>query len=229
MKKILLVSGCSWTDKNFSSIFHPNMDCSWPKWPELLAKKLDMECVNLAFCGSGQEYIYNSIVEYVLKNKKNNIGLIIPAWSNAARRDYQTDNIWRNVRWDLKGDMHYFMRRSIRYFFNFKIFCEKFELPYKQVQLLPLFTDAIAEIDKLNGVVFKYEAFKSFATSEYFFNSIDEKNFIGWPIYDKIGGYCIRDKLDQDKHFISKEDRHPNAEGQKIIAELIYNNLYDTK
>ena len=46
-KKILLVSGCSWSDNNFNSIFHPSLDCSWTKWPELLAKKLDMICVNL--------------------------------------------------------------------------------------------------------------------------------------------------------------------------------------
>ena len=53
MRKILLVSGCSNTDKDFYSELHPDMDCSWPKWPELLAKKLDMDCVNLAKSGAG--------------------------------------------------------------------------------------------------------------------------------------------------------------------------------
>ena len=33
------------------------MDCDWPKWPERLAEKLGMECVNLCKCGAGQEYI----------------------------------------------------------------------------------------------------------------------------------------------------------------------------
>ena len=41
MKK-LIVSGCSWGDTNFFSSFHPDMDCDWPKWPEILAEKLGM-------------------------------------------------------------------------------------------------------------------------------------------------------------------------------------------
>mgnify|MGYP007000298305 len=56
MKKILLASGCSFTDKNWISDFHPEIDTSFPKWPELLAKKLDMECINLGKSGSGNEF-----------------------------------------------------------------------------------------------------------------------------------------------------------------------------
>ena len=64
MKK-LIVSGCSWGDTNFFSSFHPDMDCDWPKWPEILAEKLGMECVNLCKCGAGQEYIYSSLCDYI--------------------------------------------------------------------------------------------------------------------------------------------------------------------
>ena len=62
-KKILLVSGDSWGDPNWTSIQHPSMDCSWPKWPELLAEKLDMDCVNLCKSGSGQERIYSTLLD----------------------------------------------------------------------------------------------------------------------------------------------------------------------
>jgi hypothetical protein len=229
MKKILLVSGCSWTDKNFSSIFHPDMDCSWPKWPELLAKKLNMECINLGFGGSGQEYIYNSILDYSLKIKKENIGLIIPAWSNAARRDYQWDKRWTNIRWDTKGDMHYYIRRSLRYYYSFQIFCERYDLPYKQIQMLSLFTDPVPETKDMDRVNY-FSSLKTMVMSDYFVENIDYKEFIGWPVFKEINGFCMRDKLDQETHFISEEDRHPNAEGQKVIAETIYNNLInDTK
>ena len=57
MRKILLVSGCSYTNKDFVSDYHSDMDTSWPKWPEILAKKLDMEVINLAYSGAGNEYI----------------------------------------------------------------------------------------------------------------------------------------------------------------------------
>ena len=43
MKKILLVSGCSFTDRDFHSDIHPDMICDWPRWPELVAEALDME------------------------------------------------------------------------------------------------------------------------------------------------------------------------------------------
>ena len=42
MKK-LIVSGCSYTAKEFLSSAYPDLDTSWPKWPELLGKKLNMK------------------------------------------------------------------------------------------------------------------------------------------------------------------------------------------
>ena len=44
MKKILIASGCSYTDNQFRSASHPEMDTSWPKWPEIVAEELDMIC-----------------------------------------------------------------------------------------------------------------------------------------------------------------------------------------
>ena len=88
MKKILLVSGCSFTAPKFYSHIHPDLDCSWPKWPELLAKKLDMKCINLSKSGAGQEYIYSSLVDTLQTLNINDIGLVLPAWSTAPRRDF---------------------------------------------------------------------------------------------------------------------------------------------
>ena len=89
MKKILLVSGCSYTTHNFISVMHPDLDgLSWPKWPELLANKLDMECVNLAYSGAGNEFIYSSLFDYITTNDTSNIGLVIAAWSQNQRKDF---------------------------------------------------------------------------------------------------------------------------------------------
>ena len=63
MKKILLVAGCSYSNEKFSSVHHPDLDVSWPKWPQLLAEKLDMQLVNLSESGAGQEYIYSNIID----------------------------------------------------------------------------------------------------------------------------------------------------------------------
>ena len=55
MKKYLLVSGCSWGDPNFISTEHPDMDTSWPKWPEILGEKLNLNVINMCRSGQGQE------------------------------------------------------------------------------------------------------------------------------------------------------------------------------
>ena len=42
-RNILLAGGCSYTDPNFNrSVTVPGLDCSFPKWPELLAKKFNL-------------------------------------------------------------------------------------------------------------------------------------------------------------------------------------------
>ena len=56
---------------------------------------------------------------------------------------------------------------------------------------------------------------------------IDEDKFIGWPIFPKIGGYCVDDMLDKidpyrKKYRVSTEDSHPNKIGHEIISKEIY-------
>ena len=102
MKKKLIVSGCSYTTNNYISSIHPNMDCSWPKWPELLANKLNMECINLGASGHGQEYIYSSILDKLGTLDKEDVGLVIAGWSRASRRDWKTHDLWHSNKWDEK-------------------------------------------------------------------------------------------------------------------------------
>ena len=225
MKKILLVSGCSYTDKNFKSIFHPNLDTSWDKWPEILAKKLNMDCINLGYCGSGNDYVYSSLLDYIVQNNEN-LGLVIPGWTRAVRRSYTKNKVRFNLRWDTHGDMDYFIKRSLRYYYSFQQVCKSLNIPFKQIHILDPYESAIGEEKRknLSEYTTKKEAIKMFMSNSYF-DKIDEKNFIGWPVEPKLGGFSMWDKLDNNKHFISEEDRHPNAEGQKIIAETIYENL----
>jgi hypothetical protein len=120
MKKILLVSGCSFSDPIFESALHPEMICDWPKWPELVAEELNMQCVNLSTSGSGNEKIYSVISDYLttpidkelpfalkrhmidqnfklpMPQKKSDIGLVVAAWSQAHRRDWSIKNVMRD-------------------------------------------------------------------------------------------------------------------------------------
>ncbi len=158
MKKILLIAGCSYSNEKFSSVHHPDLDVSWPKWPQLLAEKLDMQLVNLSESGAGQEYIYSNIIDKLQTIDHSKIGLVIAAWSTAPRRDYQKESlylknkkwtydkndmvqkmIWTNDMYDSKGCMIYWINRSLRYYYSFQSVCENLKLPYKQFQMVDLF------------------------------------------------------------------------------------------
>ena len=144
IKKILLVSGCSNTEKDFCSELHPDLDTSWPKWPELLAKKLNMDCVNLGKSGAGNEYIYCSLLNYITQNDTSTVGLVIPAWTQCQRKDYQEGfgykggNLgrWTNERIDPNGDVFSWMRKTLDNYLSFQILCEKYNLPYMQLSLI---------------------------------------------------------------------------------------------
>lgn len=145
MKKILLVAGCSYSNERWTSIHHPELDVSWPKWPQLLADKLDMELINLSESGAGQEYIYSNIIDKLQTIENSKIGLVIAAWSTAPRRDYQIESLylqkakWTNDMYDSKGCMNYWIDRSLRYYYSFQMICENLKLPYKHFQMIDLF------------------------------------------------------------------------------------------
>ena len=157
MKKILLVGGCSYSNDRFRSVHHPDLDVSWPKWPTILANRLDMELINVSESGAGQEYIYSNIIDKLQTIDHSKIGLVVAAWSTAPRRDYQIESLylknkkwtykndmvqkikWTNDMYDSKGCMNYWIDRSLRYYYSFQMVCENLKLPYKQLQMIDLF------------------------------------------------------------------------------------------
>ena len=162
MKKILLVSGCSFTTPKFYSSFHHDLDCSWPKWPTILAEKLDMDCINLAEGGAGNEYIYTSLLDKIIMMNPDDIGLIIPAWSHVKRKDYKLGNRWHHpgiVQGDFSpfdtygkdsmfvlnpnaaysthaGDTQFCINQSVRYYYSLQEICKSKKLPLRQIQMI---------------------------------------------------------------------------------------------
>jgi hypothetical protein len=248
--KILLVSGCSNTDENFYSEIHPDLDTSWPKWPELLAKKLDMDCVNLGKSGAGNEYIYTSLLNYIVRNDTSNIGLVIPAWSQCQRKDFQQGNNgrWTNERIDPHGDVFSWVTKSLTYYLSFQVMCERYNLSYLQVQMLDLYQDWLNGLKprtrsnvknymhKLldeNDISYVYPGDKQKDTKKVtkiindYENIINTKKFIGWPLSRQLGGFSLQKELVslETKTKISDLDSHPTALGHEKIMEFIYDRL----
>jgi len=256
MKKILLTSGDSYTDKNWFSEIHPDIDTGWPKWPELLAKKLDMECVNLGKSGAGNEYIYTSLLDYITDEKTviENIGLVIPAWSQCQRKDYQQGQSgrWTNFRKDPHGDAYSWVNRSLKYYLSFQIMCERYNLNYLQMQMIDFYSGVLNGLSYGHGDIFKnptlvdkkikYTQGNKERDLKRILNcilnydkKINEKKFLGWPIAKEFNGFIMcgkssspifsKNEGERLKFQVSYLDDHPNKIGQEKIAEFIYDRL----
>ena len=227
MKKILLVSGCSFTTDNYESHHHPEEDFRFDKWPKVLAKMLDMDYINLAKSGAGNEYIFNTIIDQIETMDKSKIGLVIPAWSQCRRRDYQVHYgrsnkaVWRNELHDLFGDTRYWITKSFKTYYFFQIYCEHYKIPYRQIQMIELFKDNIETKEK------ERKEYDEFAKSQIYYSKL--KNFVG-----KTSGILslqdvLTDKRKNDKKIkefsISSEDWHPGEKGHRLIAEYVYENI----
>ena len=249
MKKILLVSGCSMVDPNYVCGYDPKVDTSYPKWPELLAKKLDMDCINVGQSGAGNEYIYSTLLEKILE-KKDQIGLVIASWSQCQRKDYQDGGLWKNKRIDPQGDIFSWLKKSLRYMISFQTVCEKYNIPYKQFQMISLFDGWINGLFKTENEMYKNrynkdfekfykypgdkinDSFKCSKILTQYEPYINVKNFIGWPTIENLGGYNVESEVMRDsdseliqKYTIDKWDQHPNEWGHRKIAEFLYDRL----
>lgn len=250
MEKLLICSGDSFTDPHYRSISHPEIDTSWPKWPEVLAKKLDMRLINLGRSGSGNEYIYSSIQDTIESiEDKSQIGLVIAGWSQCFRIDFEKDRKWQDLRINSNGDLFGWVKKSLRIYKNFEYMCEYHNIPYVQTQMIPFYIDWIRGLalteEEINERGLNIEEAIS-ARPQYtgdakgdntkvleilnkYDSVINKNNFIGWPISRQLGGYCLSPKIvgfaPESPYTISKYDGHPSEEGQKRLAEAIYTHI----
>lgn len=250
MRKILLVGGDSFSDQTCKSYKETNIIT----WPILLAKKLNMDLVCVAQAGAGNEQIYSSILDWICENGSDNIGMVVAAWSKCERMDWENINgnnfSWNNSRIFPKGNIHSWLKKTIRNFYSLQILCEKHNIPYKQCQMISLFTDHIGEYFSSNFKMKRLEMIECMINSPQF-DLIKKSNFIGWPIYDEHDGFVISDvtvhkgwksdyklsnKNKQSEYYhkakdanleyvVNYDDPHPNKKGHEMIMEFIYENI----
>jgi len=242
MKK-LIVSGCSYTAKEYISSAYPDMDTSWSKWPELLGKKLNMEVINLATNGAGNRYILQTLLDTIERTPKDKIGLVMAAWSQSNRDDWQNGmpiSKWFNSRIKRPGDIYGWVRESLLGYITLQNVCKRYNIPYKQFQMIGLFEPWLGglkrtEADQLKGLP-RYEPLKKQKLIRRYIRTlideyekfIDIDNFIGYLKTNNLN-ILIKEHffkfLDINGYTISKIDEHPSKKGHEEIARLLYDRL----
>ena len=193
-----------------------------------------MRVVNLARSGSGNEFIFSTLIDEIHETGPEKIGLVIPAWSQCQRRDWGQENTWYNMITADRGDLKYHINKSLRYYWMFQHLCESYNIKYKQVQMIEFIRKTPKDENK-RSILEKpvdYNAGKMYIQNSEYYSRINKDNFIGYPLLKDLGGFTIQDKVTNnrskildDKFKISDEDSHPSEIGHKMIAEYIYENL----
>ena len=241
--KYLIVSGDSNTTDEFDSISHPDWDFSYKKWPELLAEKLGMKVINVAGGGQGNEYIYTTLRNEIVKiEDKSQIGLVIAAWSQAPRKDFKIGRLkpWTSLRTDTHGNLPWWVERSLGFYLDFQILCERYNIPYVQFQMIELFEHYFAGYPSQTEIHYgadpneqkKYPGNEKL-DKKYILKSImdyekklDISKFMGWPPVEELGGWRFKDHLDlwdekDSPRRVSTIDNHPNELGHIAVCDKL--------
>ena len=243
--KTLLAVGCSFTEENFKSQVYPEMDCSWPKWPEIVGKKLGYNVVNLGKGGSSNDVIFKSAQDYIIDHK---VDMICALWTQCTRLNIHDMN---TVNWVHSFKDNTITAYSKRNVLNSKYFsgllrrkhtalanehlrniymldqlCTHKNIPAYHMQGCESFIPTIIaneiQYDQRDDKVNK-DYYNAFMHSKYFnlLENISERIW-GWPFYEELGGASMSDYFydnGEQNYCIGEKDTHPNAKGQRVIAD----------
>ena len=234
----LIVSGCSWTAK----VCLPNERT----WPHLLADKLEMQCINLGAIAAGNEYIFSSILDELVREKRHSkIGLVMAMWSEWTRWDFEqfkknrtepkrwnhlnshSNRQGKSVKPELAKSKFTPWGRSLRYIYMFQKLLEQTDIPYMHVQGIR--TNWVMPSERM-----LYSEIGKDFTKNIYSDKINENKFIGWPPFPELGGMYMDLHLHQldptEKNlYLPRElldpGAHPNEEGHKVIADYLYKKI----
>jgi hypothetical protein len=65
----------------------------WPTWADILGREFD-QFENWGQCGGGNQFIFNSITECLIKNKLNKNDTVVVMWTNVTREDRYVGHRW---------------------------------------------------------------------------------------------------------------------------------------
>jgi len=249
-KNKLFAFGCSYTDPNFYSSIHREMVCDWPKWPEILGKKLGKEIINLGKSGTGNDSMYYKAVSAII-NQHEEIDTICILWTNVWRyriwditfnprnskfRDYENNPVHKidGIMMKMLDDNHRQVWIQAIYTFlsdfqNLQKLCKIFNIrlvSWCGCSFLNLGSNSKKLQYNMKNLILKWHD----AIND---KPIDEKDTIDWPFIPILGGNTYSDLIKPITkgmdwyllHSVSMEDSHPNGKGHELIAETFWEHM----
>ena len=228
--KKIIAGGCSFTNY----LWNPDKT----SWPYVIANSLGLECIDLAMSGANNDYITDKIIQTIIKDYKN-ISLVCILWTewtrinfmssffmNPGREINDSDNylsttskwlklksyINHNVEYDgheeiEKNILHHFIYSNV---LAVKSVCREYDIPFICYQgITPTRENGIFGIETLN----KRKNYIDWLIDL----DINIEEFIGWPIFKGINGWCYQD-IQTTEDQINSNDIHPNSKGHERIA-----------
>jgi hypothetical protein len=230
-KKILLTNGCSWV--NGAGL----VDKETQRWSYHLAKKLDMEDINISSEGASNDRILRTTVDWITENKEKISEIIVViGWTQITRmeiynditKNWETQNFvsFGDGETDKKSESFYeeqsrhmvrqasdytpneiWWRVYLKYYFNF----EKLS---KEYQNILLYLQSI-----LKSLDIKYLFFQSFAKENITNSLLDTENILEENMADHMFN-----KLGKNPDF-SDEYGHPGTASHKIWADFLFEKI----
>ena len=230
--KYVIVSGCSYTAKGHcwedeDGKYHVDI-----KWAEHLKNMIDpnAKLINVGKSGAGNEYIYTSLKDEILKIDPKDILLVIAAWSGSTREDWQVpgssgslspkwvhDNFGNRSNRPSKfhKDGNFMDSRTIHWRWSLQRLAE--QLDFKCL-----------EVNMLNNLGTNFSKEWSGFPTHPMYKLINPMLSLT-ECYAMSMGYTVGASIDDmillKEDRVSEDDSHPNAQGHKKIAEWMYNEI----
>jgi hypothetical protein len=210
----------------------------WPTWADILGREFD-SFENWGKAGSGNLYIFNSVLECIKRNNLTNKDTVIIMWSGITRVDYYHTNDWQPQGGDfnlVKTDIRGHEIINFAYMEAIKVILDKLKIPYKMFSMSEFVKDDnvydfyknTIDLIEPSGLIWSNKTIsfdKSRIKNSYFFEII-KRNYnrnkgSSWPKFDD---YFVNPSIVTDKK-IAEEIKNTVdhfAKGYKILSsELV--------
>lgn len=192
MKKLLIVSGCSYTDPFYRAYVNNNVNV----WPSIVAKELEVDLINFAGEGCSNDWIANSIMDGVLDNLERDI-ITMALWTEGYRcipkNGYGPKRLFKE---------QWIVEYQLRCMWRLNEFLKQRKIPIYQGHALSIPAGNWKQLNIEVGCENTHFAKNKYFNSEYFGPQKFEDNMM-WVANDK---YSI------------PEDGHPNQKAHNWIA-----------